>query len=211
MKKYLVAMAMLLLLAMPAQAAKINFTSVTGAGVYYQNGVAGQLSYLTDNYIPPEWGFWQTNTTYFYRNTSYEYFFLDMGRLYTLQDMLLSLDNNDTYHVDYSTTGSSWSRLLTVYTNYGNVMGGMDTFSTLSSAGSALYDSRIDFAPTSTRYLRVWADQSQGDGAYSIGEIQAFGEVVGIQGGSSVPEPATVVLLAIGLTGLLFIRQRKML
>lgn len=150
------------------------------------------LSLLTDGVIPQEqsdfhsarslWWFGQevseviasasTGDLMPSANLTGLYFDVDLGSVHSVSDIVLSVDNNDDYALDYSVDGVNWSRLLTVFEVYGNddVGYGMDTFST--NVGSADYDANLDFDPVMARYLRIYA--TGGDGAYAIGELQAF-------------------------------------
>ncbi len=200
---------------------KINFSSVSGTGTYYQltiqgntnSKVSGVHTALTDNYFPVERSQWRDNSTYFYGAASgqtidQEFFTFDMGGLFEVKDIILSVDNNDKYYVDYSSNGSSWANLFTINEGDGNVTFGMDTFSTDSSDVPAFYESQIEFTSVTAQYLRIWADHTVSDQMFSIGEFQAFGEAVPGQP-SPTPEPTTMILFGLGLLGLSGISRRR--
>jgi len=140
------------------------------------NGVSGidfsnELSLLSDGVVPPESTDWAAPSNVFWDfQEGSLYFEFDLGDVVSVNDLLMSADNNDWYGVDYSTDGFSWNRLATLDAGVGNVDYGMETFSTLGADPS--YEATLDFAPTQARYLRVYADG--GDGAYALGEFQIY-------------------------------------
>ena len=99
-------------------------------------------------------------------------FGLDLGAAKRVSGLLLSLDNNDDYAVDYSTDGNSWARLVNILASNGNIVSGMDTFR-LGSADAA-DGGDPTFLPVVAQYLRFYA--TAGDGSYAIGDIQVFSE-----------------------------------
>ena len=205
MKRLIIFLFALVLTASAAQAAgtQINFVNVTGTGTYNSGTGAstmpGNLAPLTDGYFPPEATHWQSNTTWSYGpgyDTDQEVYTFDMGATYLVQDITLSVDNNDSYVVEYSLDGASWDNLFTISSGYGEIGWGMDTFTTV--AGDSEYLSALDFAAVQAQYLRIyWAS---GDGMYSVGEFQAFG--------TPTPIPGAVWLLGSGLAGLVGLRRR---
>lgn len=164
---------------------------VTGTG-----GFNGSVSLLTDGYFPPESTQWQTNTVWW--NGTTPIFTFNYGSSANIEDIFLSVDNNDSYKVDYSADNVNWNTLFTISSGYGETTWGMDTMSTLSSDPE--YVAGLDFSPVSAQYLRIYA--TGGDNYYSVGEFQAYGT-------NPVPEPATMLLFGSGLAGLLGILSRR--
>jgi len=165
-------------------AAQISVPNVAGTGTFTNN-----TSLLIDGSIPPEGTVW-TNPTNVYWSSTVPTFTLDFGSVYTLDDLLIQVDNNDDYRIDYSLNGSGWSTLYTIPIGLGNINNGMDTFT----------QSDINFTPVNARYLRISA--TGGDDKYAVSEIQAFGTSV-------VPEPGTITLLGSGLLLGQVFRRRK--
>jgi hypothetical protein len=149
------------------------------------------LALLTDNQVPTEgsdfdgagsvWWFNQeagpvesapTDLSVASGELSGLVFGLDLGSAQSLSGLLLSLDNNDDYAVDYSLDGFNWTRLVDILESDGDIEGGMDTFR-LGSA-DAQDSGDPSFLPVVTQYLRFYA--TGGDGLYAIGDIQAFTE-----------------------------------
>ncbi|MGE0483365.1 MAG: discoidin domain-containing protein [Gammaproteobacteria bacterium] len=195
-----------------AGAAQIPFIDVTATGTFVNS-----LTLLTNGIFPGEGSAWNSAATVQFTRYSAaadtEYFVFDMGALFTVTDIVLSVDNNDSYTIEYGTNGSTWSTLTVADRTFGEVGNGMDTLS--SVAGNAEYVAGMDFPPSGpARYLRVYvdgwgnvpqnlfSDPYVGDGAFAIGEFQAFGEVY-------VPLPAAWLLGGSALAGLAGYTQRR--
>ncbi|MCF8069027.1 MAG: PEP-CTERM sorting domain-containing protein [Desulfobacterales bacterium] len=231
MHKFLIGMVAGLLLIVgtntTSNATPISFTDVSGTGTFFtgfpteQIGNAG-LGLLTDGIFPGEWSYWQSNQTVSFNQwgAGYdrEYFTFDMGSLFIVDDINISVDNNDSYTIEYSIDNATWSDLTIADLSYGEVGSGMDTLSSIS--GNSEYVPELDFAQSGpARYLRIFVDGYQGvgptsvpdvgDGAYAIGEFQVFGEAYDDGSAAPVPEPGTMLLFGTGLIGLAGIVRRK--
>ncbi len=204
MKFMVTTMVLLLMICGPAMADVLDTSDITATGTYN-----GNLSFITDGEFPSEGGLWMDGTVYWFGPpfdpNNHVNFTFDYGSLYTIEDVVLSVDNNrDIYLVEYSSDGSTWNELFTKHEHDGDqwVLGGMDTLSTISEDEE--YVAAIDFNPVIARYLRFSASETQWDGAHSIGEFQVYGSA------APVPEPTTLVLSGLGLLGLAgFLRRQK--
>ena len=176
-----------LLLPSLSHATLIIPSTVSATGSYSHSA-----NLINDGFIPTEITAW-TSASNVYWNGTAPTFMLDFGELYNLKDVLVSVDNNDYLTIDWSIDLSSWSNLFNINRNYGEVTWGMDTLSTDNL--NSEYVSNIDFSSVQARYLRIRA--TGGDNSYAIGEFQAFGSQV-----SSVPEPSTFAIFALGMIGL---------
>ncbi|HNN82512.1 MAG TPA: tandem-95 repeat protein, partial [Accumulibacter sp.] len=153
----------------------VSSVFVQGEGGGYES----QPSLLADGIVPvqgSDWNrsgnFWWWGQTFDPQNGNGLAVVLDLGAAREVADLLLSVDNNDDYAVDWSVDGETWNRLLAVAADLGDVGYGMDTISTV--AGSEEYVDGVDFAgAVSARYLRVYA--SGGDDAYAVGEVRVLG------------------------------------
>lgn len=153
----------------------------TGGGTIYHNSP----SLLIDNVIPAEgtplndarcvwWGGGGSLV-------------VDLGRQYYVQDIVVQVDHNDVYMIDYSVDNRTYTNMMGISNHYGNVSSGMDTMSTIF--GDFQYISELDFAPVKARYLKI--RNTSGNGSYSVSELQAFGNL----GGNPAPLPAIQGLL----------------
>lgn len=198
MKKSLLGLAAALLL-LPAAFGQIVPVSATGSGVFNNNP-----SLLIDGVIPAEQTSWQdAKNVWWYGETPA--FTIDLGGFYNLTGVKWSVDNNDSYALQYSADNVIFTTLFTVQVADGNIdpnPGGMDT---MTSYPGADFVANMAFSPVEARYLRAFA--VGGDGLYAIGEIQSFSEKAGEQG--AVPEPSTYgVIGAASLAALVLIRRR---
>ncbi len=199
MKKFLVFLyAMVLVFSVfgSANAVLINAVSASGTGTYHHSA-----DLLIDGTIPAEKTGWTNSTNVWWHGTT-PTFTIDLGSLCTVEDVLLQVDNNDYYNVEYSTNGSSWNNLFSINSGFGEVGWGMDTMSTDSS--NPEYIDEINFTPVSAQYLRIYA--TGGDNSYAVSELQAYGTTA-----APVPEPCTLLLMGSGILGMAGFGGRKRL
>lgn len=147
----------------------------------------GDLVVLHDGVFPTEGTSWTDVSTVNWTGFGTS-FTLDLGQVYVVSALDVSVDNNDDYLFEYSLDGSSWATLAKALAAEGNVGWGLDTMS--SDPASAAFVAGLGIAqPVSARYIR--ASATAGDSLNSIGEIQISGVPV-------VPEPATWSLVLAG-------------
>jgi len=172
-----------------------NATLITESTVSTEGRFRNNASLINDGIVPDEYTRWTKSSNVWWRGLN-KTFTLDFGDLYNLDNVLLSLDNNDSYDITWSTDQQLWSTLFSITPSDGEVTarrGGMDTMSTDITHNE--YIAAFDFSSVQARYLRIQA--TGGDNSYSIGEFQAFGSKV-----ASVPEPTTFAIFALGIAGL---------
>lgn len=177
---------------MAAALACLAFNATAAATASATGSFNNLPSLVVDGFIPPESTSWIADENLWWMGQVGDtgvVVTLDFGDVFSVRQLDVSFDNNDTYQVDYSVDGNAWQYLWSVDADAGNVgvsPGGMDTLS--SNPFSTEYASAT-FAPVAARYLRAFA--VSGDSSYSIGEIQATL--------APVPEPGSMALLLSGL------------
>jgi len=188
MKPYITFAGLLLTLTLPgiSQAS----LSMTGTGSYNHS-----LSLLIDGNIPNEGSSWTGSENVYWYGTD-PIFTLDLGSLSEINDILVSVDNNDDYSVEWSTDNQSWNQLFTISHSVGEIGWGMDTMSTDST--NPEYISALDFTPVTAQYIRIFA--TGGDNKYAVGELQVSS--------SPVPVPSAALLFASSLLGFLGFKRK---
>lgn len=194
MKLHIATAALISGLAFNAISAPVTVSSATGTGSY--NNAA---SLISDGIFPYEGSVWSGSSIVWWNGTATA-LTLTFDQVYSLQDVTLSVDNNDSYVVQTSLDGMNWTTLFTVSASYGEIDWGMDTMSSVS--GESEYVSGLDFQATEALYARILA--TSGDNLYSVGELTFAGASA-----SAIPEPTSITILGIGLIGLGATRRKK--
>lgn len=142
---------------------------------------------ITDGVVAPEGQHWQgaggpVSTVWWVDQATY--FEIALGGMYDITGFNLNADNNDAYTIAYW-NGASW---VDAFTTTNALLWGMHNFSTSL------------VTPVTTDRLRLSA--AGPDYFYSVSELEAIGT-------ATVPEPATVVLMATGLAGIALVARRR--
>jgi hypothetical protein len=171
-----------------ADAGLITPVSISGTGA-----LNNPLSLISNGVLPPRNTFWMDGANVWWQGTA-PAITLDYGSVYTITSLTVDVDNNDTYRVQYSTDGVTFTNLFDFLASQGPVApnpGGMDILTTDSTFPTNPGDQTtpayvgVSFLPVNARYLRISA--ISGDNLYSIGEFQAFSN-------AAVPEPVSLVV-----------------
>lgn len=136
---------------------------------------------------------------------------MNLGSSFAIHEILIQIDSNDQYQLDYSIDSKNWSSLFTISAEDGEITYGMDTMS--SDSLHSEYVASIDFSTIEAQYLRVSA--SGGDSAYFLSELQLFGAAASetdftqAQTVSPVPAPPSLMLFSTGLLILAGLQYRR--
>ena len=151
----------------PAQvpSGAIKAVGVKGKGSYNHNA-----NLLIDRKIPNQAANWQDDRCVWWKGEG-AVFTIDLGQVYEIQDVLVQVDNNDDYKLEYSTNDKLYRLLFRINRKDGEVTWGMDTMATMS--GNPDYVGGLSFKPVKARYIRVYAQG--GDKNYAISEIMVYG------------------------------------
>ncbi|HOP03948.1 MAG TPA: hypothetical protein PL017_09155 [Tenuifilaceae bacterium] len=129
----------------------------------------GNYNQITDGIIAQNGQAWDGETCVSW--SGFCSFTLDLGSIHEVTGIIVSLDNNDSYQIDWSQDGSSFQKLTIIDKTFGIDAWGMDTFSTLK--GHESFISQVSFQPVKARFLKIYA--TEGDDSYSVSELQIFG------------------------------------
>ena len=136
-------------------------------GSIWHSGRNNQV--MTDGHWVKQGSAWNAPDTLSWRDKG-RTFDLDFGKLATVADIEVQLDNNDSYEISYSVDGKAFKPLLKIPGNIGKVGWGMDRFSSLP--GADYYQKGMRFKPVQAQYLRLQA--TAGDNAYAVAELQTL-------------------------------------
>jgi hypothetical protein len=185
-----------------AKAASLNVAegaNVTLNGTFFVEGWAGAYSVIkqtvVDGIFMPKSQEWDKGSVWW--NTDLgpgQNIQLDLGQTFNIESLIVQADDNDSYVLQYKNmqTGN-WDLAWNI-----PVAGGWGMQTRPNSNDDT--ERYILSVPIITNALRISAG-SQGDGWYSVSEIQAFG--------TPTPEPSSLILGFLSIGGLLGLKRRK--
>ncbi|MEE9390838.1 MAG: hypothetical protein V3U91_06305, partial [Candidatus Aminicenantaceae bacterium] len=99
--------------------------AVEGEGIYNN-----RIQLLVDGQMPAEGSEWDGELCVHWENTE-TFFVFDLGGVFQVNGILLQVDSDDDYQIDYSLNGEEYFPLLAIGAGDGEVESGMDTMSTV--------------------------------------------------------------------------------
>lgn len=141
---------------------------VEGFGQY-----SNRSALIIDGEFPPEESGWNEPDCVFWVDTE-TYFVIDLGEAFEVTGITAQISSQDTYQVDYSLDNEEYLTLVEFKWSDGEFSQGMDTVSTVPDDPEYTLD--LDFFPVRARYIKIYA--IDGDGAFSLSELQVFGNSV---------------------------------
>jgi hypothetical protein len=174
--------------------------SIKGIGEY-----SNSESLIVDGQTPPEETGWNEDQCVYW-TTPKTRFVLTLDGAYQITGLTIQADNNDDYVIEGSMDGKSFSPLLVVKGEWGEVFTGAETLSTLQDDPHFLPEMIIK--PAQAKYVRLSA--RGGDEAYGVSELVLYGSkvqsvsvppVVVTEGGSTPPVAQAALLKAKSIKG----------
>jgi hypothetical protein len=175
----------------------------------FNNGTAANLQNITNGTILPDataYGSAAAIAQAIEWNGAGYVFQISLGGSYTVTGLIVDVDDNDAYQLQYyNASTSSWDALYTapiVSVGFG-----------LRTRPSVSDQSEEYILPSSvtTDAVRIYGgnsddnfcfDHSCGQGGYAVGQVEVFGS-------PAVPEPATWAMMLLGFAGLGFVGYRQ--
>jgi len=143
----------------------IRPTGIEGTGVFENDA-----NLIIDGRIPFEESVWNGPQSVFWENPDTT-FLIDLGKIYEITGIVLQVDSNDDYRIEYSVNGEDYITLTEILGSDGEVMEGMDTLSSIRDHPEHVED--LEFFPLRARYIRIFA--TNGDNQFAVSEFQVFG------------------------------------
>lgn len=140
--------------------------AVSGYGSYVNSAAL-----IVDGFKPAESSVWSGPYSAWWINDKTVEFIIDLGQVWSIHDVAVSLDDNDSYALSYSIDGIVYSNLFHVLSNMGETPWGIETISTIKDDPE--YIEQLDFSPIQSRYVKISA--TDGDNSYAIAEVSIYG------------------------------------
>ena len=125
---------------------------------------------IVDGRIPYEETAWDESECVFWQDVDTS-FIIDLGSVYEISGLVVQIDSDDDYRIEYSLNGEDYIPLLEILMDDGEVVKGMDTMSSIPSHPEFITE--LEFFPVQAQYLRIYA--IGGNGEFSASEVQVFG------------------------------------
>jgi len=138
-------------------------------GIEASGNFSNNADLIVNGRIPFEGSEWNSEECVYWEDVDV-FFEIDLEDVYELTGLLIQVDSNDDYRIEYSVSGEDYVPLIEILRTDGEVTAGMDTMSSL--ADHPEFVSELEFLPVRARIIRVYA---LGGAGFSISELQIFG------------------------------------
>jgi hypothetical protein len=128
------------------------------------------VNLIIDGRIPFEESAWDDAQNVYWVDADVS-FVIDLGQIYEITGIVVQVDTNDDYRIEYSVNGDDYVILTEILSSDGEALEGMDTMSSIREHPE--YIEVLEFFPLRARYIRIFA--ANGDDRFSISEFQVFG------------------------------------
>lgn len=127
---------------------------------------------IIDGRIPPEGSDAGIEMSVFWEEQAVA-FIIDLGEIYSVMGILVQVDCDDSYRIDYSTDDRDYFILTEISSSDGEITSGLDSLSSLPD--NPEYIDELEFFPVDARFIKIYA--LAGDGIFAVSEIQVFGQI----------------------------------
>jgi len=139
------------------------------ANIQATGNFSNSAGLIIDGRVPFEESEWNGQECVFWDEPD-TFFTLDLGDVYEIAGLVVQVDSDDDYRIEYSVNGDDYVPLVEIMRTDGEVAVGMDTLSSLPRHPEFI--SELEFFPIRARWIRVFA--LDGNGGFSVSEVQVF-------------------------------------
>lgn len=140
--------------------------AVRGEGTYFN-----EPDVIIDGRIPPEGSDPGIDMSVFWEEPDVS-FVIDLGAVCTVTGILVQVDCDDSYRVEYSVDDRDYFTLTEIAGTDGEITSGLDSLSSLPD--NAEFIAELEFFPVEARFIKFYA--LEGVGLFAVSEVQIFGE-----------------------------------
>ena len=147
------------------QSGPITPKSIKGYGEF-----SNAAKLIIDQKIPPEETPWDDPRCVYWTSPQ-TYFVIDLGSAYWITGLTLQVDLNDEYVVETSMDGQTFTPMVVIDGDWGEIGTGMETLSTIPTDAEFLPE--MVLRPARARYVKL--SVRSGDDFYAVSELLIYG------------------------------------